>query len=941
MIPRLRRFLDLRPGEGLPVLVSFLYIATVVAAFLLAKPIRNSLFLRQYGPYAIVYVYVAVPLVLSLFVPAYTRVAARFGTRTVTAGTLVFFSLNALLFWFAFRFAPFRLLPGVFYVWVNCFAVIAPVQAWSFANSLFDTRQARRLFGLLGASASLGAIAGGVMATVLVGPVGGTENMLLVLAVLILIAAGIVAAASALLRGRTLVRRTRAVSRPFAEIMREIARSPYLRLIAALLFVGAIVTQWAGFQLNIVAKERFGDDVDGLLKFFGTFNFVLGSVSFVVQVLLTRLLLRRFGVGVTILVLPVALIFGSTLTVLLPGFATVLLVNALDQGLRFSVDKATYELLYLPIAPAQRLQFKSAIDILVNRLADAAGALLFGFATRGFLMIPGLQFHVRGTAAINIVLLAVWIAIAWRLRVEYVRTIQESIHRHRLDSERTSADVLERSAADALNAKLRAGDPTEVRYALALLEVQQTRTWHPALRDLLSHPEPDVRRRALAILAEAGDRELLSRARAMLRDRDVAVRTEALLYVSRELGVDPLREIERLGDFEDFSIRAGMAAFLASPGPSRNMEAARIILEGMVHAAGPDGARERAEAARVIALVPDAFLDLLAVLLRDEDVAVARQAIRSARTVAREELIPPLLAALGDTQLADEAADALARFGNTVVPILAERLPDESTPLEVRREIPTVLVRVGTAQAQQVLVDSVLQGDATLRHRIIASLNKVRAAEPGIRLDANVLELLLAAEIAGHYRSYQVLGPLRAHLKEGDPVLEAMRHSMEQELERIFRLMALLLPQTGLHDAYVGVRSTNPIVRANALEFLDNVLKPELRQLLVPLLDAQVTIDERIALADRLVGAPLDSTEQAIATLLASEDAWLRSCAVYAVGALQLHALAPELRKLESASDPVMRESVRTARRRLAGEADVVEPHTPAPAEMDVGVGAG
>ena len=941
MIPRLRRFLDLRPGEGLPVLLSFLYIATVVAAFLLAKPIRNSLFLRQNGPYAIVYVYVAVPLVLSLFVPAYTRIAARLGSRAVAVGTLVFFSANAIVFWFAFRYAPFRLLPGVFYVWVNCFAVIAPVQAWSFANSLFDTRQARRLFGLLGASASLGAIAGGVMATLLVGPVGGTENMLLVLALLILIAAGVVAAGNVVLRGRTPVRRTRTVSRPFAETMREIASSRYLRLIAALLFIGAVVTQWAGFQLNIVAKERFGDDADALLRFFGTFNFVLGSVSFIVQVLLTRRLLRRFGVAVTILVLPVALIFGTTFTVLLPGLATVLLVNALDQGLRFSVDKATYELLYLPIAPSQRLHFKSAIDILVNRIADAVGAVLFGVATRGFLMIPGLQFHVRGTAAINIAFLAVWMAIAWRLRAEYVRTIHESIHRHRLDSERTTADVLERSAAAALNAKLRATDPAEVRYALELLEVQQTRSWHPALRELLDHPEADVRRRALAILAETDDRELVSHAKAMLRDRDIAVRTEALLYVSRELGVDPLHEIERLGDFEDFSIRAGMAAFLASPGPSRNVEAARVILEAMVRSAGPSGARERAEAARLIALVPDAFLDLLATLLADEDVTVAKQAIRSARVVAREELVSPLVTALGDPRLADEAADALARYGDTVVPVLSERLRDEATPLEIRREVPTVLVRVGTSQAQQVLVDSVLQGDATLRHRIIASLNKVRAAEPGIRLDANVLELLLAAEIAGHYRSYQVLGPLRTHLKEGDPVLEAMGHSMEQELERIFRLMALLLPQAGLHDAYVGVRSTNAIVRANALEFLDNVLKPELRQLLVPLLDAQVTVEERIALADRLVGAPLDSTEQAIATLLASEDSWLRSCAVYAVGALQLHALEPELRKFESAADPVLRDNVRAARRRLAGEVEAAEPHTPAPAEMDVGVGAG
>ena len=153
---------------------------------------------------------------------------------------------------------------------------------------------------------------------------------------------------------------------------------------------------------------------------------------------------------------------------------------------------------------------------------------------------------------------------------------------------------------------------------------------------------------------------------------------------------------------------------------------------------------------------------------------------------------------------------------------------------------------------------------------------------------------------------------------------------MEQELERIFRLMALLLPQAGLHDAYVGVRSSNPTVRANALEFLDNVLKPELRQVLVPLLDSQVTVDERIEIANRLVGAPLETPDQAVATLLASDDPWLRSCAIQAVGTLRLAGLAPELKRYEDGPDPLVREAVVAARARLAGDSRrLLEPQHP------------
>ena len=195
----------------------------------------------------------------------------------------------------------------------------------------------------------------------------------------------------------------------------------------------------------------------------------------------------------------------------------MLLTNGFDQGLRFSVDKATYELLYLPIAPGRRVPIKNAIDIVVNRLADGVGAVLLGLATKGFLFLPGLQLGLRGTAAVNLVTIGIWTSLAWWLRSEYIRTIQDSIHRHRLDTERGTAAVTERSAADVLTAKLAATDPSEVRYALDLIEGQRTRKWFPALRTLLSHPDADTRRRALAILSAGEDDEISDRVPPMLR----------------------------------------------------------------------------------------------------------------------------------------------------------------------------------------------------------------------------------------------------------------------------------------------------------------------------------------------------------------------------------------------------------------------------------------
>ena len=947
MLLRIRRFLDVRPGEGLRVLLSFLYVATVVAAFLLAKPIRNSLFLEQYGPYALVYVYAAVPLALSLFVPVYTRIAGRLGTRAVTVGTLVFFSTNVLLFWYGFRTQPGVraipgsvgwLLPGIFYVWVNCFGVIATVQAWTFASSLFDSRQARRLFGLIGAGASLGAMAAGLLARFLVEPAGGTVNLLLVLAALILGAAGIVAVSNTRLRRTSQGRRATRAAHPFRESVRQIGSVPYLRLLAALVFLVAVSTQWTAFQLSLAADARLGGDADALTEFFGTFNFAMGAITFAIQLLLAGPLLRRFGVAVTMLILPVTLGAGSAVIFLVPAFWPVLMTNACDQGLRFSLDKSTYELLYLPLSPAQRGPVKNTIDIVVSRLADAVGAVLLGCATGGFFMLQGLGLGLRGTAAVNLVVIAAWTAVAWRLRVEYVRTIQQSIHRHRIEAERAASDPLDGTAVAGLRAALESCETAQIVTALEALESRRLTGLEEAVRALLTHEHPDVRRRALAVLSSGGVAGIDAQATTLLRDPDVGVRTEALLHVTREMGADPLVLLEELGEFEDFSIRAGLAAFLASPGPSQHVDAARVILEAMARSSGDAGVADRRQAARVLAVVPEELRELLTALIQDPNEQVAREAILAAGRTGATRLVQPLLVALARPELAADVAAALARHGDSLVPAIERLLHDAGASAAVKRELPALLVRIGTPLAKEILIDGLLQSDVTLRHRAVTSLNKLHDAHPEIRIDGQLIELLLAAEIAGHYRSYQVLGPLRTQLKEGDDMLLALEQVMEQELERIFRLMALLVSGPGLHDAYVGVRSANQGVRANALEFLENVLKPELRRVLVPLLDGQVTVEQRIELADRLVGAPLESAEQAVATLLGSEDGWLRSCAVHAVGALRLHGLEGELRGFEASPDPLIREAAHTARQRLAEDTEPA-PDRPAPAEMTMGVG--
>ena len=147
--------------------------------------------------------------------------------------------------------------------------------------------------------------------------------------------------------------------------------------------------------------------------------------------------------------------------------------------------------------------------------------------------------------------------------------------------------------------------------------------------------------------------------------------------------------------------------------------------------------------------------------------------------------------------------------------------------------------------------------------------------------------------------------------------MRALGEAIKQELERIFRLLGLLYPHLDLHSVYFGLQSANVTVYDNALEFLENVLKTQLRGMLVPLLDGKVSHKERAGIADRLVRAKVENSEQAVAELVASDDPWLKSCGAYAVGSLGIKSLELELNRCLQHPDPLLRETARAAKVRL------------------------
>jgi ATP:ADP antiporter, AAA family len=908
------RALNIHPGDlgrG-TLLCSSLFL--IITSYVIGKVARDALFLARFQAVRLPYADIAGAVLVALVVAAYIHIGRWVSLRNLLIFSQLFFASNCALFWILSHYYHFSWLYPVVYVWVSIFGVLAPTQIWTLANYILTTRDAKRIYGMVGG----GAIAGWIFAGFLSAKIGkafGTESLLLVMALLISICPVLVLAIWS--RGHVGAEESGQVGESASnglqklyDSMRLLLTSRYLGSIAAVIWVSSFVTTFTGWQFKAVAQQ-FLVGKDAFTVFFGYFNFYAGVISLLFQLLLTTRCLRKFGISTTLFILPVAVFAGSLGLLVWGTLVAAVFLKGCDQVLRYSIDKSTAELLYLPMPGHLKLQVKWFIDTVIWRLGDGfAGVTVLIFATY-------LHLTARHMSWISLVLVSFWLAAVVVVRKQYVVALRESINTHRLDTEQVSAPVLDRSTTELLATNFSDSDPDKILYALSLFEVERRRAVHPAVRALLGHSAAQVRQKALSILSASGDKTVCHEVEQLLKDPELSVRTEALLYLTHHANVDPLMLIEELGDFADFSVRSAMVAYLARPGEAQNLDAARTILEGMVTETGPHDSRTRMEAARLLGILPDNFDPLLSTLLADQDKLVVRHAIRSAGMLHKRRLVPELLDRLSDPELAAEAAKALGTFKDSIIGALRDHLGDQAIAIEVRREIPGILVSIGTPAAAQVLQENLLQSDTTLRFRIICALNKLHRMHPEIEPDTQMMETVLAAEILGHYRSYQILGMLGAAAQSEDPVARALKESMDQELERVFRLMSLLHPHLDVHTAYLGLQSKNLSVYDNALEFLENILKSPLREMLMPLLDGRVSVSERVGMANRMVRAKIESQEEAVAALVCSEDAWLRACGAYAIGALGIKSLEPELNRCLTDADPLLRETARAAKQRL------------------------
>jgi AAA family ATP:ADP antiporter len=833
---RLERLLGLGRGELRLGLLLFAYLFLVIAACSMGGSMANSLFLSKFRAVQLPLADLASVAAVMALMAGYMRLARAVPLRNLLVGSLLGFAALNLLFWWLVSSAPTDGLMPVVFVWVGIAGALAPMQVWTLANHVLTLRQAKRLLPVIGSGSILGGICGGAV-TKAVTRARGTETLLLVIAVVFVACAALMPFICRRPRtalGADAPRPTVPKKSALGVAASTVWHSPYLRLIAAIACLASFIASMTKWQFLAIAHASL-PKTDEFTEFQGLFNMAMNAVALTVQLALAAPILRRVGIGGALSIVPAALAAGSAGLLVFGSLGAVVLLRGSDLVLRYSVDRSARELLFLPLARAEAAQVKSFTDTIVSRFGDAlaCGAILAFSGAR--------WFSPSQLAWLTIALVAVWLTVARTIHHEYLGTLSDALRQNRVDVQ--GVTVLDRATTELLASNLGRRESKRVLSALSVVEASRAPGVLPKVEQLIAHSSAAVRARALAVLSVSRPGNPPAGIDALLFDPDLRVRSAALVYMSRA-GLDPLARLQKAGDFEDLSVRSSLVVYLARPGPTQNLEACRELLDAMIRERGPEGRKARLEAARLLASLPNAFKEQFPPLLADEDGDVVRHAIRAVGRVRGSRFVPRLIEALADAELATDAAGALARFGHRIVPVLAASLADVSVDGRIRREIPKVLLRIASPSAEQALIDNLAALDPVVRFQVASSLNLLKRRHPEPPVDRAPLEKALVAEIADHYRPY--LSSPRGAVQADASAPAA------QPFECIFRLLQLLMPGRDISSVQVGVQSADAVVRDKALEFLDNILAPHLRAMLVPLIDSKVEAEERAAIAARV-----------------------------------------------------------------------------------------
>ncbi len=399
------------------------YFFLVITSFWIVKPIKKSLFISYYkategfdlfgwhmlGSQAELLAKVLNMVVAAVAVTVFTWLARKYVRQQLT---IIFslFSIACFVLYSVLVKNPGGTTVWSMYLFGDLYSTLMVPTFFAYLNDSVTGDQAKRLYGLVGFGGVLGGAVGATTLAAFIKQVSNPTWMLILagVAVIIIIVAVL---ASRMIPSKGKAPEAKATTEKkqgnaALEGARLALKSPYLLSIVAIVGLYEMVSTIMDFQFSS-SVEHFVSGANIGAHFSKVFS-ITNISAMVVQLFLTSFIMTRFGVGIALLILPVAAMIGSAGFLILPSLLTGSSLNTADNAFSYSINQSAKEALYVPTTKDEKYKAKAFIDMFVQRFAKSIAVGLSLILTSFFTEFS----TIRWLSLLVAIILVVWIFAA-------------------------------------------------------------------------------------------------------------------------------------------------------------------------------------------------------------------------------------------------------------------------------------------------------------------------------------------------------------------------------------------------------------------------------------------------------------------------------------------------------------------------------------------------
>jgi len=818
----LNRLVDLRPGEEKLVLLLFVCFFLITSPHTIIKALRYADLLVKMGPGGLPYAYVAAAVVTGLVVVFHTRIRSKVSSQLMVTASLGFFVITGILLHLVLLTAygaTSAFMSYLYWVWASVMTIVLMTQFWMIINEVFNPREAKRLIGFCGSGGILGGIAGGLLARFLTK--ANLADFLLPLACLFLLTCIFVVRAiyaeskkkiPSSEASKPKQEKSEAQRFGLRDNFHAVRKNSYLRLISGLVVITVIVSTFIDFQFSSAVDDYFSfgfvDQKAAMQEFFGLFFAGLLAFSFLLNFFLTSKILRNFGMRLTLLLTPAVLILCSLGIIFAPfSLLLAIFIKGSDESLAFSLHQSVREILYIPVASDLKSKVKPFIDMFINRFAKVFAAILL------LIIALSLKKELIGLTPVLdpdlskdliwgiLILLVLWVFISLKIGHEYLGVIRDSIPRM---WKRVDKDVTEKLDVDYTKLvfdTIESKDHSSVLYAMHLYDLLEKDKLTPEIKEMITQKADEMNASSLGGI-------FIDEGASWFPGEDDSDSQENLIKDIREIvSLDAYQQV--MGQHAEQVMEESVKS------ETERMEMAKAI--GMMEPGAP-------------------LVEKLEALILDKSPEVSCYAIRSASRLKLAEHIPAIVQKLGNPKTHEDAVSALKSYGHSAMSHLEAYLDDSKSDMQLQKAVVKVLANIGSQDAVRVLLRELERKTDELETEIVDALDRIRSERTDIHFPAKLTQKVTLSIIKKYCQKF-----IDLHDLEPSDTHAGKRAQLEKKLGiyfwDIFRLLGLYYPHEDIVKARQNIKTGTPNSVAYAIELLDNSLKKEMKDYVIPLVE--------------------------------------------------------------------------------------------------------